>query len=157
MRDLPTIRTLTDLRIHYPDSARIPAALIPTVREIVRTRYDEGTPYAASRPRPGAPTAGRTAPSWPPAPRSVAGAAPGPAAHNTPRKGPHGRAVPPQDARLLPGPTTTGSPATSNPATRAATCGNAPTSSRRPSWPTVRKCWPTPAAPSPAPTSPRPN
>ncbi|MEK8169449.1 hypothetical protein NKH77_05505 [Streptomyces sp. M19] len=62
MNDLPIIRTLTDLRIHYADSARIPAALMPTVRAIVRERYDQGAPYASSPPKPGAPTAGRTAP-----------------------------------------------------------------------------------------------
>ncbi|MEK8170552.1 helix-turn-helix domain-containing protein [Streptomyces sp. M19] len=44
MNDLPTIRTLTDLRVHYADSARIPAALMPAVRAIVRARYDEGAP-----------------------------------------------------------------------------------------------------------------
>ena len=47
MNDLPIIRTLTDLRIHYADSARIPAALMPTVREIVRERYDQGAPVRA--------------------------------------------------------------------------------------------------------------
>ncbi|MEK8172932.1 hypothetical protein NKH77_39870 [Streptomyces sp. M19] len=94
MSDLPTIRTLTDLRIHYADSARIPAALMPTVREIVRERYDQGAPYALSPPKPDAPTAGRTAQSWPPAPRSVAGAAEDPPRITPPRKGPHGRAVP---------------------------------------------------------------
>ncbi|MEK8172248.1 hypothetical protein NKH77_32095 [Streptomyces sp. M19] len=62
MNDLPTIRTLADLRIHYADSTRIPAALMPTVRAIVRERYDQGAPYALSPPKPGAPTAGRTAP-----------------------------------------------------------------------------------------------
>ncbi|MEK8173104.1 hypothetical protein NKH77_41305 [Streptomyces sp. M19] len=88
MSDLPTIRTLTDLRIRYADSARIPAALMPTVRAIVRERYDQGAPYAVSPPKPDAPTAGRTAQSWPPAPRSVAGAGREPAAHNTPAKRP---------------------------------------------------------------------
>ncbi|MEK8171014.1 hypothetical protein NKH77_20080 [Streptomyces sp. M19] len=88
MNELPAIRTLTDLRIHYADSARIPAALMPTVRAIVRERYDNGTPYAASRPRPGARTGGRTVRCWPPVPRSVAGAGRGPAAHNTPQKAP---------------------------------------------------------------------
>ncbi|MEK8171740.1 hypothetical protein NKH77_27410 [Streptomyces sp. M19] len=61
MSELPIIRTLTDLRIHYADSARIPAALMPAVRAIVRERYDQGAPYAVSPPKPDAPTGGHTA------------------------------------------------------------------------------------------------
>ncbi|MEK8172249.1 hypothetical protein NKH77_32100 [Streptomyces sp. M19] len=63
----------------------------------------------------------------------------------------------PDDARLLPGRTTTGTRATCNPAARAATCGNVPTSSRPRCSLTGPRCWVTRVRLSPATTSPSPN
>ncbi|MEK8171594.1 helix-turn-helix domain-containing protein [Streptomyces sp. M19] len=144
MSELPIIRTLTDLRIHYADSARIPAALMPAVRAVVRERYDQGAPV-----RRIAAEAGRSY-GWAHRAVTASGATfrgwggPVPPARS-PRKAPWMSCFTPTTHVSCPGPTTTGSPATSNPAVRAGTCGNVPTSSRPPCSPTALRSWPTPA------------